>query len=212
VVYKQIKMAHVPRKEEDMSSYREGQIHQLANKLETIGFSADEITLLAQFPYLPQIRELINGRAQIVIKKKVADPVVVKYAIEVVGSINDQVKAGYYIASHESINDHNFTADRPDQMDVILKFFDRTISTQEVLKLLGEEGLRPASMSELLAFGSRYPDAQIQYLIVALGAILRTPNGDSVGWLGNNQIGRKLGLSPIGNIWCDSYRFLAVEK
>lgn len=56
-----------------MSSYSEGQSHQLMDKLEAVGFTADDITKLGQWPQLPQIRDLINGRAQIAYPQHLID-------------------------------------------------------------------------------------------------------------------------------------------
>lgn len=53
-----------------MSNYKEGQIHQLANALETAGFSADHITKLGQLGNnLGQIIAYLDGKAEIVLKK-----------------------------------------------------------------------------------------------------------------------------------------------
>lgn len=50
-----------------MSSYSEGQTHQLANALEAKGFTPEEITQLGQYKQLGDIRLLLNGQAQIVV-------------------------------------------------------------------------------------------------------------------------------------------------
>lgn len=61
-------MAHVPERTEDMSSYSEGQTHQLMNALEEVGFSSADITALGQFPDLIKIRGVV--RRELVIKHK----------------------------------------------------------------------------------------------------------------------------------------------
>jgi hypothetical protein len=55
-------------KEEDMSSYTEGQIHQLADALESAGFTPAEITKFGQLgpTRLNEFRFVLNGRAKIV--------------------------------------------------------------------------------------------------------------------------------------------------
>ena len=50
-----------------MSSYSEGQTHQLMNALEAANFSATELTLLGQFPRLIDIKAVLHGTAKIVI-------------------------------------------------------------------------------------------------------------------------------------------------
>ena len=60
-------MAHVPERKEDMSSYTEGQTHQLMEALETVGFTPAEVTKLGQFGKgLNDVRCVLNGRAKIV--------------------------------------------------------------------------------------------------------------------------------------------------
>jgi hypothetical protein len=55
------------QKEEDMSSYSEWQVHQLVDKLEAEGFTAEHITKLGQYANLGDIRLVLDGRAKIVI-------------------------------------------------------------------------------------------------------------------------------------------------
>src|SRR3989338_7394952 len=56
------------RKEEDMSSYKEGQTHQLANALEAEGFTPEEVTTLGQnrSEALTGLRLVLRGLAKIV--------------------------------------------------------------------------------------------------------------------------------------------------
>jgi len=59
------KLAHVPEGEEDMSSYTEGQTHQLVDKLEAEGFTPDHVTKLGQFGNLAGIKNVLEGLAKI---------------------------------------------------------------------------------------------------------------------------------------------------
>ncbi|MEK9170131.1 MAG: hypothetical protein AAB674_00600 [Patescibacteria group bacterium] len=56
---------HMCQKEDDMSSYSEGQSHQLMDALEAKGFTPDHLTKLGQFKDLLLIREVLDGRAEI---------------------------------------------------------------------------------------------------------------------------------------------------
>ncbi|MFA6473399.1 MAG: hypothetical protein WCV85_00830 [Patescibacteria group bacterium] len=49
-----------------MSSYLEGQTHQLMDRLEAEGFKPHDITLLGQSTQLPDILKVLHGRAKIV--------------------------------------------------------------------------------------------------------------------------------------------------
>jgi hypothetical protein len=61
-------MAHVPERKLDMSNYKEGQVHQLADALEVAGFSTDHITKLGQLGNkLADIRAYLDGYAEIVV-------------------------------------------------------------------------------------------------------------------------------------------------
>jgi len=197
-----------------MSSFEEDHIRQLANKLKAIGYSAEDVMLLAQFPHLGLVREVVNGRAQIVVKKTAADLVVIKYVVEVAGNISDQVKAGCYSWFNQSISDCSYTADQPHQAEVILKYFARSMSAHEVLRRLDEEGLRFATMSELLAFGIRYPDLQLQHPIVVFTYFRRSlrSGGLYAGCLERREEERILDFKEAEGIWSDSCRFLVVEK
>ena len=62
-------MAHVPKENVDMSTYTEGQVHQLVERLESEGFKAEHITKLGQCRHLASIRAFLEGNAEIVMKK-----------------------------------------------------------------------------------------------------------------------------------------------
>lgn len=63
-----------------MSSYKEGQAHQLMEKLEAEGFTPDDVTLLGQSKQLPGILSVLHGCSEIVavkhiLKRQPFDPV-----------------------------------------------------------------------------------------------------------------------------------------
>lgn len=136
------------------------------------------------------------------------------YPLDVFGhSINDLVKQGNYGWSNPNINDQNFQADEMHQTEVILKHFGKDMSTEAVLNALDAEGLRPATMSELLNFGIRYPELQKQFPIVALGSVWQDPDGNrGVGYLCYDDGQRELSLDWVDDGWHDCYRFAAVRK
>jgi hypothetical protein len=51
-----------------MSSYLEGQVHQLMESLEKSGFTAGDITNLGQFKGLAKVRDVVRGISEIVTK------------------------------------------------------------------------------------------------------------------------------------------------
>lgn len=56
-----------------MSSYKEGQVHQLMERLEKEGFTAADITRLGQFKNLPGILAVLHGRSKIVADEQIID-------------------------------------------------------------------------------------------------------------------------------------------
>lgn len=134
------------------------------------------------------------------------------YRISVISDINEAVASGQYGWSNSKINSAYFTADSPHDCEVFLKHFDTRMSTDNVLKALDVEGLRPATISELLALGAQHPQLQ-QFPIVALGTIWQDQNSYSrfVGCLGMESGTRKLYLSTYRDDWNDDCRFLAVR-
>lgn len=56
-----------------MSSYSEGQTHQLMDALEAAGYTPADVTRLGQFDDLPGIRGVLHGRSKIVVVKHTID-------------------------------------------------------------------------------------------------------------------------------------------
>lgn len=87
-------MAHVPERMEDMSSYAEGQTHQLVDRLEAEGFTADHITKLGQFDRLDLIKSLLDGGAEIRLIPK-SERMIVEVMIDSIVRIDRSVKPTY---------------------------------------------------------------------------------------------------------------------
>jgi len=130
-------------------------------------------------------------------------------------SIADGVTDGKYNSSNPDINDTYFPRSRAgiESSEIVLVHFDKSMSTDNVLKELEERNLRPADVQELLAIGEQYPDKQREFPIIALGSIRQRLVGRRVvpylHALGSN---RELYLDWIGRDWEGFYRFAAVRK
>ncbi|MCB9802925.1 hypothetical protein H6761_02825 [Candidatus Nomurabacteria bacterium] len=160
------------------------------------------------------LRQIISNRT---LRKELANLIVGNnakiYQISVTGDISENVRFGNYDWSNSDINDRNFQADERHQCEIIFKHFDKSMSTDAVLKALDAEGLRPATMSELLALGIEYPELQRQFPIVALGSVWQSLSGHRyVGYLNGLVSGRGLFLSWVGSGWLGYCRFAAVRK
>ena len=97
------------------------------------------------------------------------------------------------------------------QLDLV--HFDRVMESSEVLSSLDAQGLRPASLAELLAFGEIYPEMQREFPVAALGSTWRHWYG-CIGapCLYGVKTGRSLSLTWLNNPWQRYQRFAAVEK
>ncbi len=130
-------------------------------------------------------------------------------------SIVDGVKADKYDWSDNSINDKNFkpTGKGSVGTEIILVHFDKSMSTNKVLKELDKRNLRPADLQELLAIGEKYPEKQREFPVIALGSVWQGPYGDRiVPYLGRDGACRKLCLRWIDSGWDGVCRFAAVRK
>ena len=138
-------------------------------------------------------------------------PVDVNYDLPV----KAMVKAGKYDYANSDVNDANFRTTRSGQAEVgiILVHFNRVISTEDALKELDRQGLRPAELPELLAFGDEFPKKQLKFPIVALGSVWQDRGGSRlVPCLDGGGLGRGLYLLWAGDGWVELCRFAAVRK
>lgn len=76
-----------------MSSYSEGQIHQLADRLEAEGFTPDDITKLGQYKNLSEIRGLLRGTHEVNLLKQ--EEVRVEKAVDAVIRIDRMARPAY---------------------------------------------------------------------------------------------------------------------
>jgi hypothetical protein len=98
-------------------------------------------------------------------------------------SINELVKAGKYDYANSNINDNNFNLDTPAK-ELELFEIDGYKTPDEIIALMNEAGLEPATMTDLLHFGIQYPEEQRKNPIAALGSAWVDPDGGRlVGYL-----------------------------
>jgi hypothetical protein len=125
------------------------------------------------------------------------------------------IEAGKYYWINPSITAEHFpiTGHRKENVEVHLIHFNRIIKSAEEIAELDRMGLRPATLVELLAFGAKYPDVQMQFPIIALGSVWRNPDGFRVvpGLWGDSDK-RSLSLHWCEYEWENCDRFLAVRK
>lgn len=186
------------------------QQHELLVKLEAAGLTGE----LAQ--------KVIESRGNALAKDVVGlirgpQPDCPSYSITVDYSqtVEQLVRIGRYDWADDGINSPNFPSREKGQaqIDISLLNFDHSISSEDVIKAMGAQGLRPATLKELLALGTAFPDLQRQNPIVALGSTRRYPYGYVyVPYLGRNDGYRRLDLRWFGGGWLPNWRFAAVRK
>lgn len=140
--------------------------------------------------------------------------VIVDYGL----SLAEMIKAGKYGWFNDDITAKNFTLEGSGQheAELVLVHLNRDATTKEVREYLDEQGLAPAKIEHLLAFGAAYPELQREFPIAALGSsFVRGLGGRSCPCLCCRGVGgRGLDLtwhdgdSPWGGGW----RFLALRK
>ncbi len=154
------------------------------------------------------LQDLIEGRFA---NNGVSYPVTVNYAL----SAEDAVKAGKYDWTNNNITSKNFPSKRKGttEAEIVFVHFNREIESDDVLRELDKQGLRPAELPEGLAFGAKYPDIQREFPVVILGSVWRAPYGRRYcACLGGGGSRRYLFLAWLDYGWDGSCRFAAVRK
>lgn len=108
-----------------------------------------------------------------------------KYLIKVdhERSLNDGIEAGKYDDINDDINRWHFSKEQSGVLEtevVLIDLSDKNknkhIDRSEVLEEMEKHGLRPATLSELLALGENFPELQRECEIIALGSVWKEKN------------------------------------
>ena len=112
----------------------------------------------------------------------------------------------------EQTSEHFPSNDKGKQsIDIILVGFDRPLESEQVTSELRDQGLRPATLKELLALGVSHPRLQREMNIAALGSIWRFGHDDMVACLMGGEDARDLRLLTSKGDWRPFWRFAAVK-
>jgi hypothetical protein len=100
------------------------------------------------------------------------------------------------------------------KVDVNLELvhFNKRINSDDAIAELKRQGLRPATLWELLAFGSAYKEKQREFPIVALGSIWRDLGDRHAPCLWSNSDERYLYLYWYDDEWYGYCRFAVVRE
>jgi len=191
------------------------QAHQFLNLIAQSGINKSQLQALEE-----------SGRFSKLLKAfmESADPgvtyqVTVNYSM----SLADMIAVGKYDLVNEGITQEHFPL--PDRakdesclqapVELHLVHFGLSLTTKQVLTKLDEQGFRPATLSELCAFGAVYPELQRSYPLVALGSLWQYPEGyiNCPNLDGNDdERGLELRWYDPSDRWHDFYRFVVVSK
>ena len=127
------------------------------------------------------------------------------------------IAAGRYDWADSDITDKHFSVEGSgtETVEIILRHYDKVMSTDAVLADLDKNGLRPATIDELLALGadSKTRDLQRQFPIIALGSVWQSLGGHRycpyLRTYGSKRRLRLLWLDYDFDVIC---RFAAVRK
>lgn len=130
-------------------------------------------------------------------------------------SLPDMITAGKYDSvSYDITTDHfPIAGTRKQDLEVVLIHFGKDMQSDDVLSELDKQGLRAATLPELLAFGETHPEVQREFTIITLGSIWQRRSGRrSIPFLGFCHGGRELDLYWFEFWWHRRCRFAAVRK
>lgn len=154
----------------------------------------------------------LTGKALGLLENNPAFKVIVDHEL----SRKDMIAAGKHDWVNEDITEKHFPRDKKEgkeKVDLELVYYNRVMTSEQVLSELKNRGYRPATLSELLAFGVAYPEKQREFPIVALGSVWLHPgSGRFVPCLFEWCDERCLSLGRYSGGWHGDYRFLAVRK
>ncbi|NCO05162.1 MAG: hypothetical protein GW939_03370 [Candidatus Magasanikbacteria bacterium] len=130
-------------------------------------------------------------------------------------TVEQMVEAGRYDWKNSDVSSRNFQVKGEGLVEVNLELvhLNKVASTSEAKAYLDANGLRAATIEELLAFGATFPDVQREFPIVALGSSWVDRYGDrDVPCLDRRRSKRRLDLYWHDYRWDGFCRFLAVRN
>jgi hypothetical protein len=186
-------------------------LQSLLERVKKRGYSDDDILRVATAQGDSLLDKFADVMAEAARKPRDVFPVAVNYDL----SVEEAIQGGDYQAVHADITGKNFPSTRRGQteLEIVLVRFDRRMASEDVVRELDEEGLRPAELPEFLAFGAKYPDVQRKFSVAGLGSVWRDRKGyRSVPCLYEASEGRYLDLHWWDDGWYSYTRFAATRK
>ncbi len=116
----------------------------------------------------------------------------------------DRISAGNYGWTNSDLTEKRFpvTEDQLGEWEWKLFHFDRSISSEEAIRLMKEDGYEAGQIGHILTFGEINPEEQRKYPIIGLGSVAKVGLRRFVPVLGRDCGRRRLDLSWLDRDWC----------
>lgn len=113
-----------------------------------------------------------------------------------------------------NITEDKFPSEESGSQEVEFVLYSTAVNGfDKCLKEMETKGLRSTTLKELAAFGTRYPNMQLEFPIMTLNSVWGIFRGRCfVPYLGRWLDGRGLNLHWFDNDWLGDNQFLAVRK
>jgi hypothetical protein len=188
-----------------------GQANELKLAFRRALWTNDDIKWLCEGNVLAEVLRMRHGRVSTTVGVEGAHfSLTVDYSL----TLMQMIDAGRYDWINSDITSKRFPVQGQGKQELTaeLVHFDRSISSDDAVAELDRRGLRPATITELLAFGVAYPEEQRKFPIVALGSVTEVFGRRFVPYLYRDGAGRDLYLDWLDGGWAGGCRFLAVRN
>lgn len=194
-----------------------GQANEFKLACRRAGYTNADIKKLCEGDTLAQFLPVLKGQANIVTTKHIVGNAneVFQVVVDYSQTLSDMIASGHYDWVNSDITKEHFPITGNGTVDLTpeLIHFGKSMGTDNVLKDLDSRGLRPATLSELLAFGAKFPEKQREFPIIGLGSVWTFSDGHRrVPFLCEDVALRELSLYWDDGGWIGDGRFLAVRK
>jgi hypothetical protein len=136
----------------------------------------------------------------------------VDYALKLI----DAITAAAFDWKNDDIVEKNFPNQAHEtgekNLQVKLYYYDKDMSSEDVVSAMDKDGFRPATLRELLAYAAKNSDEQRKPAIAGLGSVWSRGDERFVPYFYLSGRQWKLCLSWWSGSWGGNYRFLAVRK
>jgi len=129
-------------------------------------------------------------------------------------SFAEMVAVGNYdlVDSEIAESPFQFGGEGRQNVTLTLFHFNRSISSEDAIDEMKQQGFRPGRIEHLLALGAAHTELQKQFPIASLGSSWRRPFGSVIPHLGyDDDIGRYLRLPWFACDWPPNFRLIALR-